>query len=231
MATTSSTSLKVAGREPEGSRAARRLRRSGSVPGVLYGGGDAPVSFAVGALLLRNTLAHAGAVLELQIDDARPTPVVVKEVVRHPVNGEIQHLDLLRVRMDEKIQATVVVDLVGVESAPGVIEGGVLEQVTREVTIEALPGDIPDSLQHDASALESGGTLTLAELTAPQGITFVDDPETVIASITATRLQLEDDNEIEQETEVIGEGAGAEDAEPPAEDPSANAPADTTEQD
>jgi large subunit ribosomal protein L25 len=111
--------------------------------------------------------------------------------------------------MDTKIQATVVVDLLGVDDAPGVREGGVLEQVTREITIEALPGDIPDAVQHDVSSLESGGTLTLAELTPPPKVTFVDDPETVVASITATRLQLEDVNEIEQETEVIGEGATA----------------------
>jgi large subunit ribosomal protein L25 len=226
--TTESTSLQVTRRTPAGSRTARRLRREGAVPGVLYGGGADPEAFAVGALVLRNTLARAGAVLELRIDTADPTPVVVKEVVRHPVNGEIQHLDLLRVRMDTKIQATVVVDLVGSEDAPGVREGGVLEQVTRELTIEALPGDIPDTIQHDVSGLDSGATLTLADLTAPRGVVFVDDPETVVASIMATRLQLEDDNEIEQETEVIGEGTDASQA--PEDDPSADAPADTTEQ-
>jgi large subunit ribosomal protein L25 len=206
---TETSSLQVQRREPEGSRSARRLRRTGRVPGVLYGGAEEPLAFAVDARILRNTLAHAGAVLELAVDDARPTPVVVKEVARHPVSGDIVHVDLLRVRMDTKIQATVVVDLLGVDDAPGVREGGVLEQVTREITIEALPGDIPDAVQHDVSSLESGGTLTLAELTPPPKVTFVDDPETVVASITATRLQLEDVNEIEQETEVIGEGATA----------------------
>ena len=183
----------------------------GNVPGVIYGGSDAPVSFQVGALVLRNTLAHAGAVLELSVDDAKPTPVMVKELVRHPVNGEIQHIDLLRVRMDVKIQATVILDLVGAESAPGIRDGGVLEQVARELTIEALPGDIPDTIQHDVSDLESGATVTLSEIRAPANLVFVDDPETVIASITAPRLQLESDTEIEQETGLVGEeGAEAE---------------------
>ena len=204
-ATSDTSSLSVASREVAGSRAARRLRRSGHVPGVIYGGTDEPVAFQVGALLLRNTLAHAGAVLELSLDEAKASPVMVKELVRHPVTGEIQHVDLLRVRMDEKIQATVLVDLVGAESAPGVIDGGVLEQVTREVTIEAFPGDIPDSIQHDVSGLEAGATLTLAELTAPDNVAFVDDSESVIATITAPRLVLETETEIETETELVGE--------------------------
>ncbi len=206
--TTESTSLEVQRREAEGSRAARRLRRTGHVPGVLYGGGEEPVAFTVDARILRHTLSHAGAVLEINLDDSS-TPAVVKEAARHPVNGEILHVDLMRVRMDVRIQASVVIDLVGVEEAPGIREGGVLEQVAREVTIEALPGDIPDAVQHDASGLETGATLTLAELRPPRGVTFVDDPETVVASITAPRMQLEDTNEIEQETEVIGEGAVA----------------------
>ncbi|HZU39502.1 MAG TPA: 50S ribosomal protein L25 [Solirubrobacteraceae bacterium] len=221
MATTTETSsLTVQSRTPEGSRSARRLRRAGYVPGVLYGGAEEPVAFQVDARTLRNTLAHSHAVLELGIEGAGSSPVVVKEIARHPVSGEIMHIDLLRVRMDEKIQATVVVDLVGVEVAPGVKEGGVLEQVTREVTIEALPGDIPDTIQHDVSGLEAGGTLYLSELAAPRGVTFVDDPETVVASITATRLQLEDDNAIEQEVEVIGEAAPAEEGEEGQEAPS-----------
>jgi large subunit ribosomal protein L25 len=214
MATTSDTSsLSVASREASGSREARRLRRAGNVPGVIYGGTEGPVSFQVGALLLRNTLAHAGAVLELSLDDAKPSPVVVKELVRHPVSGEIQHIDLLRVRMDQAITTTVLLDLVGAESAPGVVDGGVLEQVTREVTIEALPGDIPDAIHHDVSDLEAGATLTLSEIRPPANVALVDDLETVVATITAPRLQLESDTEIEQETELVGEeGAEGEEA-------------------
>jgi large subunit ribosomal protein L25 len=209
MAATEATALDVEQREPAGSRAARRLRRAGKVPGVLYGGGDEPVSFQVDARVLRHTLAHSHAVLDLSIDGGRPSPVVVKELIRHPVSGETVHLDLLRVRLDQPIQATVVLDLVGAEHAPGVKEGGVLEQVTRELTIEALPTDIPDSLQHDVSAVEIGDTLTLAAVTPPRGVTLVDDPETVIATVTPPRLQaqLEAEEAIEEETELVAEGA------------------------
>lgn len=211
-ATSHTTSLPVASREVAGSRAARRLRRSGYVPGVIYGGSDEPVAFQVGALLLRNTLAHAGAVIELSLDEATASPVVIKEIVRHPVSGDIQHVDLLRVRMDETINTSVLIDLVGAESAPGVIEGGVLEQVLREVAIEALPGDIPDSIQHDVSTLEVAGTLTLAELRAPSGVTFLDDLESVVATITAPRLQTESETEIETETGLVGEEGAEADA-------------------
>ena len=76
------------------------------------------------------------------------------------------HIDLLRVRLDVEIQATVVLELIGAEDAPGVKEGGVLEQITRELTIEALPNDIPDSLKHDVSEMEIGDTLTLESLDA-----------------------------------------------------------------
>ena len=213
MAGSDSTALSAVPREAEGSRAVRRLRRSGRVPGVVYGGGEPAVAFHVDSRELRNALAHAGAVLDLKIGDTGGTTVVLKELARHPVNGETLHLDLLRVRMDTAIQATVVLELTGTDDSPGVKQGGVLDQVTRELTIEALPGDIPDLLHHEASTLDIGDTITLAEIRPPAGVSFLDDPETVIASVTAPRLQLEDENEIEQETEVVGEGEASAEAE------------------
>jgi large subunit ribosomal protein L25 len=207
MADTSTLSLTA--RDPEGSRNARRLRRSGLVPGVIYGGGDAPTHFAVDARILRNTLAHSGAILEVSLDGAKGTPVLVKDVQRHPVRGEAVHVDFLRVRMDQAIQTTVTVELVGGDEAPGVVEGGVLSQETREITIEALPGDIPDSIKHDVSALEMNATLTLDALTLPAGVTLIDDLETVIASITPPTAEPVEE-EIETETELVGEGAEGE---------------------
>ncbi len=213
MATSTTASLSVEQREPAGSRAARRLRRDGKVLGVIYGGGEDPVAFQVDARVLRQVLSHAGAVLDLSVSGAGATPVVIKELSRHPVTGQTVHLDLLRVRLDVEIQATVVVELVGSENSPGVKEGGVLEQITRELTIAALPTDIPDSLHHDVSEMVIGDTVTLEAITAPEGVKLVDDPETVIATLTPPRLQLEDETEIEEETELVAEGEAGEEGE------------------
>lgn len=201
----STTKLSVAERAPEGSRATRRLRRQGRVPGVVYGGGDEPVCFDVDSRELRSALAHGGAVIDLTVGDAKPTPVVVKEEQHDPVRGHVVHLDLLRVRLDVKIQATTILDLVGAEDAPGVKEGGVIDQVTREVNIEALPTNIPDSIQHDISSMEINDTITLAAVAVPDDVTFLDDlEETVVATLSPPRLEVEEP-EIEAETELVGE--------------------------
>ena len=123
MAATATTGLTVQAREPDGSRGARRLRREGKVLGVVYGGGQDPVAFQVDARTLRQALAHSGALIDLTIEGSGSTPVVVKEHDRHPVTGATVHLDLLRVRLDVAIQATVVLELLGVDDAPGVKEG------------------------------------------------------------------------------------------------------------
>jgi large subunit ribosomal protein L25 len=204
MASDTSSPLSLTSREPEGSRSARRMRREGLVPGVVYGGDSGPLHFSVDGRILRNTLAHSGAILEIAVDGGSTTPVLVKDVQRHPVKGHAVHVDLLRVNMNEAIQTTVVVDLVNSETAPGVVEGGVLAQETREITVEALPGDIPETIEHDVSEMQINDTLTLGQLTAPQGVTLIDDPETVIASITPPTLEPVED-EIETETELVGE--------------------------
>jgi large subunit ribosomal protein L25 len=200
-----SASLSLTARGPEGSRSARRLRREGSVPGVIYGGGADPEHFSVDARVLRNTLAHSGAILQVTLDGGTESPVLVKDLQRHPVRGHVVHVDLLRVNMNETIHTTVVIDLQGADDAPGVAEGGVLSQETREVNIEALPGDIPDAIVHDVSGLEMNATLLLSAIAAPNGVTFLDDPEeTVVATITPPTLEpVEED--IETETELVGE--------------------------
>jgi large subunit ribosomal protein L25 len=209
MANGQTTTLQVTTREAGGSREARRLRRGGDVPGVVYGGGEDPISFAVAERTLRHALADAGAVMELTFEGAGSTSVVLKELVRHPVNGATVHVDLLRVRLDVKIESTVVLELTGIEDAPGAKEGGVLEQQLRELTIESLPNDIPDSLTHDVSEMQIGDTLLVEALTPPSTVTLLDEPDTVVATLSPPRLQVEDDDEIESETEVVGEGGEA----------------------
>jgi len=215
MATTP-TRLDVSRREPAGTRSVRRLRRAGLIPGVLYGGGDEPVSFAVDARALRQALAGRGAVLDVALDGGAPTPAVLKEHQRDPVRGSTVHVDLVRVRLDRPIQVNVPIVLTGAESAPGVRDGGVLEQITHEAHVEALPTAIPESVVHDVSEMTIGDTLLLEALVAPPGVTLLGDPhETVIATLTPPRLRAEAE-EIELETGVVGEGGEA-GAEPAAE--------------
>jgi large subunit ribosomal protein L25 len=170
----------------------------------MYGGDDAPQHFAVDARTLRNTLARAGQVIEVTVDGGSSTNVLIKDVQRHPVRGEAVHVDLLRVRMDVAIHATVPIEFHGQEGAPGVTEGGIFNQELREVNIEALPGDIPDSIAHDVSALEMNATLTLEVLLAPPGVKLLDDRETVIATITPPTVEPVEE-EIETETALVGE--------------------------
>jgi len=222
---TQPTKLSLTPREPGSSRATRRLRREGRVPGIIYGGGADPVAFDVDERLLRHALAARGAVLELAIGDAT-TPAVLKDAYYHPVRGETLHVDFLRVRLDVAIHATVMLDLVGADEAPGVVEGGVLEQVTRELNIEALPGDIPESIQHDVSKMVIGDTATLAAVTAPRGVTLLDDvDETVIATLNPPSVDIDAEEEaLEEETELVGEGAEGEAAEGEGDDEGGEAP-------
>ena len=211
MASTDTTKLEVTTREESGSRAMRRLRRSGRVPGILYGGDGEPVAFHVDARILRNTLAHAHAVVDLAVDGAQAQPVMVKDLQRHPVRGDIMHADLIRIRLDVAVQTTVVLEIEGAEEAPGVAEGGVLSQETRELNVEALPGDLPDVIRVDVSAMQMNDTLGLDAVTPPQGVTLIDDPETtVIATITPPTAEPVEE-EIETETELVGEGVTQDD--------------------
>jgi large subunit ribosomal protein L25 len=202
---TATTKLEVSSRTPEGSRSARRLRRGGRIPGVLYGGDGEPLSFSVDARELRVALAGAGAVVDLSVDGAKPTPVVLKEAQRDPVRGETTHVDLLRVRLDKPIHAIVTLELTGVEDTAGVKEGGVLEHLTRELNIEALPTAIPEAIVHELGEMQIGDTLALEAIAAPEGVTLLDDPETTVATLSAPRLQVEEETEPEAETELVGE--------------------------
>jgi large subunit ribosomal protein L25 len=211
------TKLDVKSRGAEGSRAARRLRRSGRVPGVLYGGGGESIGFDVDSRELRLALARSGAVLDLSIDGAKATPVVLKETQRDPVRGETVHVDLLRVRLDQAIHAVVPLELTGAEDAPGVKEGGVLEHITRELNVQALPTAIPESLVHPIGEMQIGDTILLAAVAVPEGVTLLDDvEETVVATLSPPKLQVEEE-EVESETELVGEDgepvASAEDGE------------------
>jgi large subunit ribosomal protein L25 len=208
--------LKAAPRSDFGSRTSRRLRREGLVPGVVYSGGAEARAFQVAEREVRSVLGEGAALFDLEIEGGKSVPVVVKEQQLHPVRGSLQHIDLQEVRLDEAIQAEVAVELEGVDSAPGVKGGGVLEHVTREVTVEALPTEIPDRIVADVSAMEINDTLQLSALVVPEGVTLVaDDPDEVtIATLSPPRVEEEPEPAVEEEAELVGEegeAAAAED--------------------
>jgi large subunit ribosomal protein L25 len=213
MADSKRPTLSVDERPEHGSRAVRRLRRTGLVPGIVYGGsGGDCVSFKVDARVLRKVLVDGSALIDLEIGGTKTRPVIVKDQQLHPVRGDVMHIDLLEVRLDEKIQAPVAVHIEGAEDAPGVKEGGVMEQVAHQLQIEALPTAIPDFITVDVSGMEIAATMHLSELTPPEGVVFLDDLEETIVATVVVPTEVEAEDEIEEETELVGEEGEAPEA-------------------
>jgi large subunit ribosomal protein L25 len=209
MADGSRPTLTVEERPERGSRATRRLRRQGLVPGVVYGGGNGDsVSFKVDSRELRAVLVDGSALIDLAVGGST-RPVIVKDQQLHPVRDEVMHIDLLEVRLDEKIQTQVGVQIEGAEEAPGIKEGGVLEHVTHQLNIEALPTAIPDMITVDVSGMEIAATMHLSELDPPEGVAFLDDPDETIIATVVVPTEVEEPEEIEEETELVGEEAEA----------------------
>jgi large subunit ribosomal protein L25 len=204
--------LAVSQRSLLGSAESRRLRRQGLIPGVLYGRSE-PVAITVGERELRaalTTSAGSHAVLDVAVDGGSEHSAILKDFQRDKVRGTITHIDLQEVRLDQPIQTAVAVHLVG--DSVGVREGGVLNQVTTEINIEALPLEVPQGIEADVSELGVGDTLRLSDLTVPEGVRLLDDPdETVIASVQLAREEI-----VEEEVEE-GAEEGAEGEEPTAE--------------
>jgi len=136
------------------------------------------------------------------VDGDKSRPSILKAYQQDPVKGTLTHIDLQEVRLDQPIQARVVVELVG--EPVGVTEGGVLSQVDREITVEALPMEIPEHLELDVTGMAIGDTLRLVDLPVQEGVKFLDDPEeTVLATVTMpTRFVEPEPEEVEGEEEL-----------------------------
>jgi large subunit ribosomal protein L25 len=216
--------LQARPREERGKNAARRLRASGMLPAVLYGDGDGvSTALAVPDRVVDYTLQHFGdnALYDIDLGAGGSTARIV-DVQRDPVSGRLLHVDFAPVDMQQRIEVTVPLHVVG--EAPGTDEGGVLQQVAYEVQIETLPGDIPQELTLDVSSLGMNENLTLADLRLPEGITLVSDPEEVAAIVTApteiTEEELEAAGVVEEEPEeVVEEGEEAPEAAEGEEEP------------
>jgi large subunit ribosomal protein L25 len=228
--------LEVKERERVGSRESRRMRKNGLVPGVLYGRSE-PHAICVPERELRRALTSEGglnAILDVVLEGQKTThPSILKQYQQDPLKGRVTHVDLQEVRLDVKIHATVPIHLVGGDDAPGVREGGVLSQVTRDVNVEALPMEIPEHIDLDVSGMEMNDTLRLADLFATEGVTLLDDPEgTVLATVTMPTREVEPEpteEELAEGEEALAEGEEAPEgaAEEPAGGDAAGEPGTT----
>jgi large subunit ribosomal protein L25 len=200
--------LQVKERESRGSADARRLRREGFIPGVLYGSGKQPHAICIPERELRRVLTGAGglhAILDVVLEGQKTTHAsILKDYQQDPIRGHISHVDLQEVRLDQPIQASVTVQLIG--EPVGTKEGGVLSQVQREINVEALPMEIPEHIDLDVSAMAIGDSLRVADLAPIDGVTYLDDPEETVLATVGMPTRVEEPEEALEEGEELAEG-------------------------
>lgn len=211
------------GREP-GSRSSRRLRRKGMVPAVIYGKDLAPIAVAVDAhdlYVALHTDAGVNALINLETEGADAQLTMAREVQRHPVRGDIVHVDFVKISLTEKTQVEVAIELTG--ESEGVKEGGIIETIRNSIHVEALPTDIPQSIVVDITELAIGDTLRIGDLPEIEGVEYLgDDDDPVVTVVTPAAVEAE---EAAEEEEGLEEGAEEEGAEAEA-DQEAEASAD-----
>jgi large subunit ribosomal protein L25 len=212
--------LELEARTPGRSSAARALRRSGKIPGILYGAGREPSAFAVATTVLREALTGEGgrhAILDVKVPGEKAAiPAILKEFQLDPIRDRVTHVDLLAIRLDEPIATNTSVVLIG-EPRGVKFEGGVLEQPTHEISILGLPANLVDHVEVDVSELGVGDSLKLADVTAPEGLSFTGDLDLVLATVTSSSpVDLPEDEAAEAEA-LEGEEPEAAAAEPEAE--------------
>ncbi len=195
-----------------GSGPAGRIRRSGKVPAVVYGLDADTLSITVGARELERILHGAGGAntlitLALAEGDAL---ALARQIQRHPTRGELTHVDFIRVRRDVAVSAEVPLHIEG--EAPGSRQGGMVEQLLFNVTVEAMPGNIPEELVVDISTLELGDQLRVADLPVPAGVALQHEDDELVVQVAIPRGMDEG-----EEGEEAAEGEGAEGGEAAAE--------------
>lgn len=204
--------LIVKERESFGSPESRRLRKTGWIPGVLYGSGNS-VPLTVEERELRKVLSgtRGNVIISLTFEGQKKAhPAILKEFQPDPVGTGMLHVDFLEVRMDQPIEAHVVVELVG--TAAGVQEGGILDQSLREVTVRCLPADMPETIEFDISALNIGDSIRVSDLAAPANTEILTDPEMGLASVITPTILVEEGPEEELTEEELAARAAAEEA-------------------
>ncbi len=203
-------------RSERGKEAARVMRREGYVPAVIYGAGEETRACKVETKQLEKLLTttnYENTLIDLKTAEGEQR-VLIREVQFHPFKPEVLHVDFLAVRKGEKIRLDVPVRLLG--SSVGVKEGGILEHHKHDVAVRCAPAAIPEALEFDISALDIGETVSVGDLTAPEGVELLDDPSTAICSVVPPTVHVvEEEAELaaaeleegeEPEPEVVGRG-------------------------
>jgi large subunit ribosomal protein L25 len=162
---------------------ARRLRKTGRVPGVVYHT-DGNIPFSADDLELAAVLRAGANLIDLELDGTKHL-TVLKEYQVHPVRGDVEHIDLQAVALDQTVRTTVALELVG--TAPGVKEGGILTQGVRELLIETVASNIPDSIEFDISDVHVGQSVILRDVPLPDGVTVLTDGGSAVINITVPR--------------------------------------------
>src|SRR5438270_12497704 len=184
---------------------ARRIRRSGKISGVLYGAGKSALSVSLDprqvSRILHSATGH-NTVFDLALDGER-TKAMIVDWQYEPIKGSLLHIDLKRIAMDQKLKVNVPIELVG-EPAGVKQQGGILEQIAREVEVECLPGDIPNEIDLDVSELIFGTVLRISDLLKNDKVKYLIDPEQPVAHIITIK-----EEEVPTADAVAGEAAAA----------------------
>ena len=203
-------SINVKPRDAAGIRRGRALRRQGVIPAVVYGAERPTVPVAVDEKDFRGVLrtGSSKAIIDLKVEGGgEETLAIIKEIQYDPLGEEIQHIDFFRITAGKPIQVTIPITATG--RSEGEKEGGVVEHLIREVRIECLPADIPESITFDLSALGLGESLHLKDVAPPPAVAFLDPPDTALVVVKAPRMARAEILEEEKAAALAAEAAAA----------------------
>ncbi|WP_341368672.1 50S ribosomal protein L25/general stress protein Ctc [Yoonia sp. BS5-3] len=200
-----------------GKGAARQARRDGDVPGIVYGGGADPLAISIPFNYLLTKLRKGGfmsTLFNLKVEGQEDVRVICRGVQRDVVKDLPTHIDLMRLKRTSRVKIFIPVEFLNADTCPGVKKGGVLTVVRNEVELEVLAGDIPENIEIDLAEVEIGDTISISDVTLPEGATpAITDRDFVIANVAAPRALLADDDDEDEagdEAEAATEEAAEE---------------------
>jgi len=211
-------------RTEKGKGAARKIRRDKQIPAIFYGPNREPVMLAVEESALRDIQRHTtgeNAILGLQIESdqgSETRSVMIKELQTDPVLDTVFHADFYEISMDKELTIDIPIQLIN--TPIGVTNGGILQQVKREVSVTGLPGNLVEALEGDVSELDIGDSLHLNDLAIPEGITLNEDETMTIAVVAAPTVIVEEEEEVEEEEALAERAEAEEESKPEAKDES-----------